>query len=233
MTDVLCYLFGFVKEDLASIIHDMEKAKVSIEEVIASYEDEESNATLDSTANSYELFKTNEAVTLHITTKEASGSVSLGMFMLCVQEEMQKLHPTVRFKVDYASSVHPERTPAADSAILYASVDIEMTPCFVVEYKPRVAPGLRDQEPFHLTEVFLQAVYLRRKGYKHPILHCLTDLRDFHYFLTDTKHPAKLVLETYWYVECNLKKPEELVMNMKGLCYTLSGSNKFPSSRVL
>lgn len=206
VTDVLRFLFGFVKDDVTGIVCDMVKAKVPIEEVIASYEDEKSNATLDSTANSYELYKTivekHEAVTLHITTKETSGILSLGIFMLCVQEEMQKLQPTVRCKVDYAPSVHPERKHAADSALLYSSVNTEMTPCFVVEYKPRVANDLRDQEPFHLTEVFLQAFYLRRKGHKHPILHCLTDLKDFHYFLiTDTKHPAKLVLETYWYVE--------------------------------
>ena len=119
------------------------------------YEDQGSNATLDSTADSYQHYKVivekHEAVTLHRMTKEASGMVALGIFMLCVQEEMQKLHPTVRFRVDYSPSVHPERTHAADGALLYSIIATDMIPCFVLEYKPRVAADLND----HLSEVFL------------------------------------------------------------------------------
>ena len=230
---VLCFLFGVKKHDLAGIVDEMVKAKVSIEQGIASYESK-AKVKLDST---YELYTTmlekHQAATLHLTDKEASGSHAfLGNFMVCVKEEIQKLQPNITFKVDYSFYVHPEKTYATDSAVLYSAHDDdddEMIPCFVVEYKPRVPQGLHDQEPFHLSEVFLQAFYLRRKGHKHPILHCLTDFKDFHYFLiTDSRqHPAKLelVIEKYWYVACDLKKPAELLKNMKGLCYTLSGSN--------
>ena len=75
--------------------------------------------------------------------------------MVCVKEEIQKLQPNITFKVDYSFYVHPEKTYAADSAVLYSAHDDddddEMIPCFVVEYKPRVPQGLHDQEPFHLT----------------------------------------------------------------------------------
>ena len=64
---VLCFLFGVKKHDLAGIVDEMVKAKVSIEQGIASYE---AKVKLDST---YELYTTmvekHQAATLHLTDK--------------------------------------------------------------------------------------------------------------------------------------------------------------------
>ena len=87
------------------------------------------------------MVEKHQAATLHLMDKEASGSHAfLGNFMVCVKEEIQKLQPNITFKVDYSFYVHPEKTYAADSAVLYSAHDDdddddddEMIPCFVVE----------------------------------------------------------------------------------------------------
>jgi hypothetical protein len=112
---------------------------------------------------------------MHLTTKEASAYGLVGDFMLCVRDALEKLCPTVEFKIDHQFHVHNAKTYVADSALVSKVVfSIEQIPCFVVEYKPRVAADLSDQEPFHVSEVFLQAYYLRTMQ-KRPVLHCLTE----------------------------------------------------------
>ena len=98
-----------------------------------------------------------------------------------------------------------------------------VVPCFVVQYKPRVSPDLADQDPFHLSEVFLQAYYLR-KMHKHPILHCLTDLSDFHYFLVKESERGNLEIENYFCFKCNFNEAEELLLTLKLLCYIITES---------
>ena len=151
-------------------------------------------------------FQKHEEVTMHLNTKEASGSALLGTFMLCVSDALRTLCLTHTFKIDHWYA----KTYTADSALLSALLvssqkqvvpcfghspsQKQVVPCFVVEYKPRVAQDLADQDPFHLSEVFLQAYYLR-KMHKHPILHCLTDLSDFHYFLVKVSERGNFKIE--------------------------------------
>lgn len=111
------------------------------------------------------------------------------------------------------------KTYYADSALV-AIVNGSL-PIYVVEYKPRIPADLEDVEPSHLSEVFLQAFYLR-KMYKHTILHCLTDLKDFHYFLM-TDHPSskKMKIEKYFSVHCNISNQVELLDHLRFLCNIL------------
>jgi hypothetical protein len=51
----------------------------------------------------------------------------------------------------------------------------------VWEYKPKVSSKLEDVTGWHISETILQAFYLHKK-HTYPVLHCLTDLQDFHYF---------------------------------------------------
>ena len=58
-------------------------------------------------------------------------------------------------------------------------VEVTMLPILVLEYKPRVAQDFGYQEPFHVSETFMQVYYLRQRC-KFPVMHCLMDLNDFH-----------------------------------------------------
>ena len=86
----------------------------------------------------------------------------------------------------------------------------------VTEYKPRVTQNLADQEPHHLSEMFIQAYYLRRK-FTHKIMHCLTDLRDFHYFLIKDGQNGKIIIDKYIYLNSDLTLKEPLANHMNFL----------------
>ena len=52
------------------------------------------------------------------------------------------------------------------------------------EYKPRVPCDLDYVIPWYLSETLLQAYYMRMK-HSYPVLHCLTDLDDYHCFFIE------------------------------------------------
>ena len=62
---------------------------------------------------------------------------------------------------------------------------------FCYEYKPRVPSDPKDVEPWHLSEVVLQAYYLKQQPLQQNcmLLHCLTDLTDFHYMAMAIARP--------------------------------------------
>lgn len=64
------------------------------------------------------------------------------------------------------------------------------------EYKPQVPSELVDVTAGHLSETFLQAYYLRDSS-PYPILHCLTNLEDYHYFSITTKDHHSMKIEKY------------------------------------
>ena len=155
--DVLCHILGLERPfDLRAILSGIQKAVFSHEEFISSYESQEENTILDiKELHSYTvLFQKHEKNTMHLTTKEASAYGLVGDFMLCVRDALEKLCPTVEFKLDHQFHVHNAKTYVADSALVSKVVfSIEQIPCFVVEYKPRVAADLSDQEPFHVSGI--------------------------------------------------------------------------------
>ena len=88
---------------------------------------------------------------------------------------------------------------------------------FVIKYKPRVSSNLSDQTPFHISETLIQAYYLRNK-FRHNILHCLTDLNDFHFFLITTTPTRLFSIKNYSYTKCDLQNHEELAQLSAFLC---------------
>ena len=173
MVEVLCYILGTVeKDDMRVVVRDIKGAMLSHEEFIASYERQEENTPLvmNELQQHTVAFQKHEEVTMHLNTKEASGSALLGTFMLCVSDALRTLCPTSTFKIDHQFNVYNAKTYTGDSALLSAllvSSRRRVVPCFVVQYKPRVSQDLADQDPFHLSEV----AYYLRKMHKHPILH--------------------------------------------------------------
>ena len=90
-------------------------------------------------------------------------------------------YPGKNFFVDHQYQLLEGNTFAIDDAVCVIQ-DGANTPLLVVEYKPRVHLDLKFVEQSHLSEVFIQAYYLRKR-FPQPILHCLTDLTQNHYFL--------------------------------------------------
>ena len=239
--EVLCYIIDMVKRaDLRDVISHIKGTMLSHEAFIASYELQVENTPLvmNELQQHTVAFQKHQQVTMHLTTKEASGTALLGNFMLCVSDALRTLCPTQTFKIDHQFNVCDGKTYTADSALLSALLVSSqkpvglvvpcfvvggVVPCFVVEYKPRVSQDLADQEPFHLSEVFLQAYYLC-KMHKHPILHCLTDLSDFHCFLVKGSDRGNLEIKKYFCFKCNFNETEELLLTLKLLCYIITES---------
>ena len=229
VVEVLCYILGMAKkDDLRDVVRAIKGTMLSHEAFIASYELQEENTPLvmNELQQHTVAFQKHVEVTMHLKTKKASGTALLGNFMLCVSDALRTLCPTSTFKIDHQFNVYKAKTYTGDSALLSAllvSSRRRVVPCFVVQYKPRVALDLDDQDPFHLSEVFLQAYYLR-KMHKHPILHCLTDLSDFHYFLVKESERGNLEIEKYFCFKCNFNEAEELLLTLKLLCYIITES---------
>lgn len=129
------------------------------------------------------LYKHHTTNTLHLHTKEASGYTLLGLFTVCVRDVLSKVHIDVVFFVDHQFQVY--RRYSVDDAVNVV-VNASSAPLPVIEYKPRVASNLMDQDPFHLSALFLQALYLRN-DYKH---------QDFH------RDGGELELIKYYYIKC-------------------------------
>ena len=239
VVEVLCYILGMGKRDeMRDVIIPIKGTMLSLshEAFIDSYERENTPLVMDELQKLTFVFQKHQQVTMHLQTKEASGTALLGTFMLCVSDALKTLCPTQIFKIDHQFNVCYGKTYTADSALLSALLvstvvlgfdhrpfDQGMVPCFVVEYKPRVSRDLVDQEPFHLSEVFLQAYYLC-KMHKHPILHCLTDLSDFHCFLVKRSDRGHLEIKKYFCFKCKFNETEKFLLTLKLLCYIIKES---------
>ena len=112
----------------------------------------------------------------------ASDRVILGLFMETLREALDKIHPSREFMVDHEFNVLPTKQFATDQAIEAVIGDGNEKVVFALEYKPKVSSDLNDQAPFHISETLLQAFYLTSQ-FDHDIIHCLTDLQDYHIFL--------------------------------------------------
>lgn len=93
-------------------------------------------------------------------------------------------------------------TYSSDQAVIYVTLAGEQV-LLVIEYKPRIPPELSDIEPWHLSETLIQAFYMR-STHRYCVLHCLTDLRDFHYFYIKEDDNTYLALDKYVFVQSDL-----------------------------
>ena len=159
-----------------------------------------------------ESFRYHYEKTLYLGDKEASGRVLLGLFMIEVCHALKQMHPEKEFWLDHECLVLPKKTFACDEAI-HAILDNRQKVIFALEYKPKVAPELIDQTSFHISETLLQAFYLRKR-FDHNIVHCLTDLADYHFFLCGKSDEGIFCIQNYWYQKCNLTEKSELEENI-------------------
>lgn len=152
--------------------------------------------------------------TLYIGSKEASGYGMLSNFCVFVSEVLSVMHPNIEFKIDPETYVSQGKTYADYCVIKLCFNGIQVL--VVWEYKPRVSTHLSDQTPWHLSETFLQAFYLK-KQHKYPVLHCLTDLADFHYFFVGGDGRMSLDLTKYVYLNSDFRNFDDTVKHVNFL----------------
>ena len=160
--------------------------------------------------------------TLDVGDKEASGRVLLGLFMNVVRKALKLKYPKHTLCVDYEYRVLTDKQYAVDTTVVALTHIMRVTGSvrnvvLALEYKPKVAAELRDQIPWHVSEVLLQAFYMRKR-FTHDILHCLTDLQDYHYFLVGTQPDSPFCIKGYWYKMCKITDPTELTDHLHFLC---------------
>ena len=109
-----------------------------------------------------------------IQGKEAGLYCRLGNFGCLITDMMELKYPKKRFYLQYEYELLPGRKFAHDLTVLLFG----KRPLLVFEIKLRVSANLEDQDCYDLSEFFLQAFW-----------HCLTDLKDFHYFLYKSEGP--------------------------------------------
>ena len=171
-------------------------------------------------------FQEEFAGTKFLGNKEASGRVILGRFMTKVRIVVAAAYPKAEIIVDHEYRVLKENTYACDEAVS-AALALQRGPyqeklLLGMEYKPKVSSDLMDQPPFHLSEVFIQAYYVK-KSMTHDVWHCLTDMKDFHYFLVGaTPEKEQVSVKKYYYLQSNLSDQTSVANHLYFLAKNLS-----------
>ena len=205
--DVVCAIIGLRCRDMKGICAHL----TSVQSTCA-----EPSVSSESITDMVKFFKTHY---VYIGDKEASGRVIVGLFMEILREALDKKHPGREFMVDHEFKVLPTKRFAIDEAIEAVIGEDNGKVVFALEYKPKVASDLNDQVPFHISEMLLQAFYLTSQ-FDHDIVHCLTDLEDYHIFLIGKSNRAlqraknNFSIKEYWYRKCHLTDSGEVAKHL-------------------
>ena len=147
-------------------------------------------------------------MTLGFTSKEASGYAMLSNFSLFVCKLMGVKYPSLNFCIEPQFIVCDGKKNSSDQTLVQLLMgSTHMRVLVVWEYKPRVACDIYDVPAWHLSETLLQAYYMRR-NHCYPVLHCLTDLNDYHYFFIEDG-PTDITLSKYVYMHSDLSVPKD------------------------
>ena len=162
--------------------------------------------------------------------KEANAYPLLGMFSLCIAKELTNNISGHQFKIDTQFPVVKEKVkfgvkPSCDAATCaIVSLDGDLSPVILYEYKPTVDRREDHVDPHDLMEVVLQGYYCLRQYSKQTILHCLMDLTQFCYFKVDGQgQQFEMKLKYTWYksmyetelsIESHLKFLQPIVKDM-------------------
>ena len=167
------------------------------------------------------------SLTIDLSTKEASGRTLMGFVLLELTSAIQKQESRLELNVDHEYSLfHTRRSGpdyAADVAVIVVNIvstafislllfidlfifpqDEIRRPVILYEYKPQVPLSHKDIDLSHICEIFYYCV-------KHftPVLHCLTDLSDWHYFMLEYDE-AEDPLKIRWTHSFNAENQEHL-----------------------
>ena len=133
--------------------------------------------------------------------KEANGTPLLGLFTLCLTNELTK-NIDQMFKLEMQFPVIVDRVkkgtkPACDGAICAILTLDKIVPVILYEYKPKVDPRTHFVDHHDLMEMVIQGYYCLHQYETRTILQCLTDLYQFYYFKVDLVNGGKLKFTWY------------------------------------
>ena len=190
--------------DLRSLCDYLQSFKVNTKLSTSTSSTSTSTSSVSSEVSSEPFFKGFYEHTLFLGDKEASGH-----FGSLHGISLQKRHPNKKYYIDNELKVFRF---SSDAALIVSSTVKRMD---VVFYKPYVSAKLQQPSAFYLSELFLQAFYLANQC-EHSIVHCLTDLVDYHLFLV-AKDGKKLCIQKYWHSECDLKESSQTAEHLRFL----------------
>ena len=137
------------------------------------------------------------AISLLTFEESARGIVTLFVQLVC--DALQNKYPDQTFFVDHECDVL--HIFGCGALIVVSAGRSTLDVVFSLEYKPKVSPNLKDKCPCHISELFLQVFYLATYS-KHAIVHCPTDLEDYHMFSLE-----KVVIHTAVLVQIKVLNP--------------------------
>ena len=184
------------------------------------YEAEPTISTVDGLSDFTATFSKHLRLTRYVNTKEASGYGMLSHFALFFCGFLCEKFPGVDFKIDPHFYVCGGKQYSRDEALIMLTATSSETVLVVWEYKPQVSNSLGDVPKWHLSETILQAFYLQ-KQHAYPVLHCLTDLEDFHYFSLKCAGQG-LELLKYFFLRSDFTQEKEVLHHLNFLYHSVN-----------
>ena len=137
---------------------------------------------------------------LSMGSSEPCGVPLLGHSSVLLCDLLNKESSTKKFALlmEYSvvTTALPGKNPSADAAVL--SVVSNNQPLLLYEYKPVVDVRRLSVNAQHLMELLIQGFYcLRNKGIT-KLLHCLTDLYAWHYFMLSLNESCQGLIIIEW-----------------------------------
>lgn len=141
------------------------------------------------------LLNKHRKITVQVTLEETAGYTMLGIFAVHFADILSgelkgeyKYHP----QLQVANNRKSGQNPSADTAILVLFAAKYLIPTVMYKYKPTIHPDLSRVDVLPMMEMLLQAHYCMRYYNLQVVLHCLTDLKTWHYF------PKQKNINTYY-----------------------------------
>ena len=191
VTDVLSSIFGLrCREPREGLAFFASKYAV--------YEAEPTISTVDGLSDFTATFSKHVRLTRFVNTKEASGYGMLSQVALFFCGFLCEKVPGVDFKIDPHFYVCGGKQDSSAEALIMLTATRSETVLVVWDYKPQVPNSLGDVRKRHLSETILRSFYLQ-KQHAYPVLHCLTDLEDFHYFSLKCAGQGRELLKYFFF----------------------------------
>ena len=112
---------------------------------------------------------------------------------------------------DSSSQGEASASGADNTVVTIISPGPPQNPVVVMEYKPKLYETLDRLDISNITEVILQAFYLKEGyGREVEVMHILTDLHHFYCFKFGWRKPSYLTIEKFQHITCDLTKVEEM-----------------------
>ena len=151
-----------------------------------------------------DLINTHRKQTFKLADEEAAGYTILGKYAVCFSQILSDELSRLVMYWNQMVAAKRGQNPTADTAIIMllessGSLGAETIPVVVYEYKPVVDPQFEMLNEKDLVEALLQASYCLRYYKISQMIHCLTDLRRWHYFKVKTSSDNMMNIE-WWHL---------------------------------